>query len=72
MAFIQNEQVGCAILEGKGEIKHKGKGNNSFHYLQNMLTMVCISCKRGEVKPAEDENENAPAIGVDMLENTNW
>jgi hypothetical protein len=72
MAFVQNEQVACVILEDKGGNEHT-KEKGAMHFIiRKSCVMWCASVKEDDgALPAEDENANVQvrhAIGVRMIE----
>ena len=72
MAFIQNEQVACAILEDNGGNEHtKEKGAMHFNIRKTCIAWYADEGEASDIAPNEDESGNVrvrKAIGVHMIE----
>ena len=72
MAFVQNEQVACAILNDKGGYEHpKVKGAMHFNIRKTCVPWYVSGEDDDDTLPAEDENGNdrvRHASGVQMIE----
>ena len=75
MAFVQNEQVACVIMEDEGGNVHtKEKGAMHFNIRKSCVPWYASVEENDDTLPAEDENGN---VRVDMplefgcLKNTN-
>ena len=72
MAFVQNEQVACAIMEDEGGNEHtKEKGAMHFNIRKSCILWYASVEENDDTLPAENENGNVRvrhAIGVRMIE----
>ena len=72
MAFVQNEQVACAIMEDEGGNEHtKEKGAMHFNIRKSRVPWYASVKENDDTLPVEDENRNVRvrhALGVWMIE----